>query len=235
MVWLPRWLAFRINPVTFLVDNFPISVGKQVREGSTVLDAGAGECRYASLFSHCKYISLDFAKGDNTWDYKRVSIIGDLLSLPIKSNVFDAVICTQTMEHVSNPFTLLQEISRVLISGGSLYLTVPQHFPVHQAPHDFFRFTRYALEHLFRTSGFIVESIQPKGGYWFYLSNSLLHMHRALFPRGRPLSRRNLLFPLQFLVLLFAGFLGPLVLNYVDRFNKNPNFSLNYECICRKA
>ena len=66
MVWLPRWLAFQINPVIFFVDNFVGNVAKEVQDGSAVLDAGAGECRHASLFSHCKYISLDFAKGDST-------------------------------------------------------------------------------------------------------------------------------------------------------------------------
>jgi len=32
--------------------------------GTTILDAGAGECAYKKLFSHCKYISVDLAVGE---------------------------------------------------------------------------------------------------------------------------------------------------------------------------
>lgn len=232
MVWLPKWLAFRVNPVPFLVDNFVTAAVKELPVGSIVFDAGAGECRYASLFSHCTYISLDFGKGDPLWNYKRLSVIGDLLSLPLRDEVFDAVICTQTMEHISNPFVLLQGLFRVLKPGGRLFLTAPQIWPIHQSPHDFFRFTYYGLECLFDHAGFVVESIQPHGGYFLYLAGSLSHMHRALFPLGRPFLKRLLLSPLQFFVVFFASFLGPLVLYTLDCFNKN--YALNYECKCQK-
>ena len=113
MALLPKWLARRINPISFLVGDFLAAEAKRIPAGSVVLDAGAGECQYADLFSHCKYISIDFTKGDSKWNYKRLSAIGDLLYLPIRSNSVDAAICTQTLEHVSEPAILFKELSRV--------------------------------------------------------------------------------------------------------------------------
>jgi len=234
MVWLPKWLALRINPVPFLIENFVATSAKEIPDGSTVLDAGAGECRFASLFSHCLYISIDFAKGDSRWNYKRLSMIGDLLSLPIKNDSLDVVICTQTLEHVTDPNVLLKELSRALKPGGRLYLTAPQGWPIHQAPYDFFRFTHYGLEYLLHKYGFTIESIRPQGGYFLYLATCLQYMHRVLFPIERPFLKRFLFFPLQFLTILFAAILGPLLLYSCDRFDKKKEFTLNYECRCRK-
>jgi SAM-dependent methyltransferase len=234
MMWLPKWLAFRINPVPFLIENFLTVAAKEIPVGSTVLDAGAGECQYASLFSHCIYLSIDFAKGDPRWNYRRLSVIGDLLSLPLKNGSVDVIICTQTLEHVNDPNALLKELSRSLKSGGRMYLTAPQGWPIHQAPYDFFRFTHYGLEHLLNKFGFTVEFIRPQGGYFLYLANCLLYMHRVLFPTGRPFLKRFLLSPLQFLTVLFATILGPLTMYALDRFDKRREFTLNYECRCRK-
>jgi SAM-dependent methyltransferase len=234
MVWLPKWIARRINTVPFLVDDFIAAIAKEIAPGSVVLDAGAGECRYAPLFSHCIYISVDFAKGDSRWNYNRLSMIGDLLSLPIKDSSIDVVVCTQTIEHVYEPTILLKELFRVSKPKGQLFLTAPLGWPIHQPPHDFFRFTYYGLEHLFQNSGFIVESIRPQGGYFFYLANCLQHMHRVLFPLGRPFLKRIFLSPLQFLVALFASVLGPMILYILDRLDRKQDFTLNYECRCWK-
>jgi SAM-dependent methyltransferase len=234
MAWLPKWLAFRINPIPYLIENFVTTAAKEIPAGSTVLDAGAGECRYASLFSQCMYMSIDFAKGDPAWDYKHLSVIGDLLSLPLKNGAVDVVICTQTLEHVNDPRALLKELSRSLKSGGRMYLTAPQGWPIHQAPYDFFRFTHYGLEHILNKFGFTVEFIRPQGGYFLYLANCLLYMHRVLFPTGRPFLKRLLLSPLQLLTAVFATILGPLTLYALDRFDKKREFTLNYECRCRK-
>ncbi len=234
MARLPKWLAFRINPVPFLIENFVANAAKEIPEGSTVLDAGAGECRYASLFSHCSYLSIDFAKGDSRWNYRRLSMIGDLLFLPIKNASVDIILCTQTLEHVNEPVLLLKELSRALKPGGRLYLTAPQGWPIHQAPYDFFRFTYYGLEHLLNKFEFTAEFIRPQGGYFLYLANCLLYMHRFLFPIGRPFLKRLLLSPLQFLTALFAVIIGPLTLHALDRFDRKREFALNYECRCRK-
>lgn len=45
--------------------------------------------------------------------------------LPFKDNEFDAILCFETIEHVSNPQALLHELYRVLKNKGEMILTCP--------------------------------------------------------------------------------------------------------------
>ena len=55
-----------------------------------------------------------------------------------------------------------------------------QSFPEHDAPNDYFRFTRYGLAYLASEAGLIVEEIIPLGGFWAQIGLQLL----AFFMRG---------------------------------------------------
>jgi hypothetical protein len=37
---------------------------------------------------------------------------------------------------------------------------------VHEAPHDYFRYTRYGLEYMFEKAGFNKVEIHPQTGFW---------------------------------------------------------------------
>lgn len=49
----------------------------------------------------------------------------DAAALPFKSAAFDAVICSEVIEHVEAPANAVMEIARVLKPSGILLLTVP--------------------------------------------------------------------------------------------------------------
>lgn len=63
---------------------------------------------------------------------------------------FSAVFCFEVLEHVQDPFSAAKEILRVLQPGGLLIGSTPFMLGVHDAPHDYFRYTRYGLRHLFK-------------------------------------------------------------------------------------
>jgi SAM-dependent methyltransferase len=59
----------------------------------------------------------------------RVDLIaGDASRLPFRERVFDAVICTETLEHLPDDTGAIRDIARVLADGGTLLGAVPSHF-----------------------------------------------------------------------------------------------------------
>lgn len=57
---------------------------------------------------------------------------GDLFRLPFDSDSFDSVVFAEVLEHLSEPAAALEEISRILESGGRLYLTTPNPFSLYR-------------------------------------------------------------------------------------------------------
>lgn len=106
------------------------------------LDVGAKVAPYISWFPN--RIGIDIVPGG------RVGVVGDVCRLPFPSNVFGCVLCTEVLEHLLTPQAAIDEFHRVLRPGGMLVLTTRCVWPVHDAPHDYFRFTRYGLAHLAR-------------------------------------------------------------------------------------
>lgn len=47
-------------------------------------------------------------------------------------------------------------------------------WPVHVAPHDYYRYTNYGLEYLVHEAGFRTCTIVPSNGYWFSMISLLL-------------------------------------------------------------
>ena len=106
------------------------------------LDIGAQHGPYAGFFPN--RVALDIRPGAG------VQIIGDAQGLGIADDAFDVVLCTEVLEHLPEPQRAVDEMFRVLRPGGTLLLTTRFLFPIHDAPHDYFRFTKYGLRHLLR-------------------------------------------------------------------------------------
>jgi SAM-dependent methyltransferase len=169
-VTLARW----DHPQRILVDGFVSRCAKEVPPEARILDAGAGECRYAPAFAHCNYIACDRAVGDTAWDYTHIDVVADVSSLPFRNGTFDAVLSANVLEHVSEPAAALRDIVAVLKPGGRLYMSAPfLGDPIHQEPYDFFRYTQYGLRHLIENAGLTPVSISPMGGVFFLACSCL--------------------------------------------------------------
>jgi SAM-dependent methyltransferase len=106
------------------------------------LDLGAQSGPYGAYFPH--RVSLDLRPGPG------VQVVGDAQALGIADATFDVVLCTEVLEHLPEPQMAIDEMFRVLKPGGQLLLTTRFLFPIHDAPHDYFRYTKYGLRHLLR-------------------------------------------------------------------------------------
>jgi len=229
---LPEFLKRRINPLDYAIEDF-VKTAAAGRPRQRVLDAGAGEARFARFFTDHFYVPLDACVGDARWDYSRVQLVADLAALPLREAAVDAVLNIQVLEHVKKPALVVSELHRVLKPGGRLYLTAPQGWAEHQQPHDYYRFTSYALEHLLLEAGFKGIEIKPLGGYFHYLGHRLTFVPKVLFP---PLPRtiRVLLFPLELATLGLFCLAFPVACYYLDSLDGNREFTLGYCCIAEK-
>jgi SAM-dependent methyltransferase len=132
----------------------------------TVLDLGCGSRPYEGYFNGRvrQWVGADYPAGGHP-PARRVDVFADAMQLPLAGESFDTVLCTQVLEHVPEPLDLLREARRVLRPGGHLVLTAPQYNALHGEPQDFYRYTRYGLDHLARKAGFAVKVIAPIGGF----------------------------------------------------------------------
>lgn len=84
--------------------------------------------------------------------------------LPLPNAAYDTVLLTDVLEHTQRPLQLLGEISRVLAPGGKLLLTMPFFYWIHEAPHDYARYTSFMLRKLCERSGLRVMELEATGG-----------------------------------------------------------------------
>ena len=117
------------------------------------LDIGASIGSYAAYFPNRVGVDIERAAG--------VDIVADAHALSFRDGSFEVVLATEVLEHLQEPQKAVDEMFRVLKPGGTLLLTTRFLFPLHDAPHDYFRYTRYGLEYLLRQM-FGNEPLDPR-------------------------------------------------------------------------
>lgn len=105
------------------------------------LDLGCGHSPLAPIFPNRVGLDITVASGLN--------VVGDGHALPFKNATFEQIVCSEVLEHLADPHTAVSEMARVLKPGSRLLITTPFVYPLHEAPHDYQRFTQYGLRHLF--------------------------------------------------------------------------------------
>lgn len=147
--------------------------------GIRILDAGAGELRNKPLCSHLNYVAQDLGEyeggGDGkglqtgTWDTSGVDIRCDITAIPERDGAFDAILCSEVLEHIPDPLKALAEFRRLLRPGGTLILTAPFASLVHFAPYHYCSgFSRYWYEYHLPQLDFEIIELSPNGD-WFAL------------------------------------------------------------------
>ncbi len=223
--YLPALIKNRLMLVEARIDRELQAFAASLDAQSTVLDAGSGEGRHKAHFSAARYIGVDLAIGDESWDYRTLDAVADLSALPFQDGAFDAAINIVVLEHTQDPARVIAELARVLRPGGRLLLIAPHAWEVHQSPNDFFRFTRHGLSLLFERANLTPSQIDPIGGYFTLLARRL--MNGLNFFQG---GLRWLLFPFAAAVAVSCG----LVLPAFDQLDSERNFTLAYVCLVEK-
>lgn len=124
-----------------------------------VLDIGCAEGKPRDhLPDGAEYVGLDYFDTAVQWYGTRPDVFGDAQQLPFLSESIDHVLLLDVLEHIPEPDRCIEEIFRILKQGGTLTIQVPFMYPIHDAPLDFHRWTRFGLQRAAARAGFSVSS-----------------------------------------------------------------------------
>lgn len=139
-----------------------------------LLDVGCGQMPFRHLLpANATYTGLDIPAAESFGMQKNADIVEfDGTQIPFPDNHFDAILCTEVLEHAVQPEALIAEMHRVLRPGGSLVLTVPFAARVHHIPYDFHRFTRYRLTQMFAAFGAV--EVEERGNDLAVIANKII-------------------------------------------------------------
>lgn len=104
----------------------------ELNESLSILDVGGrglGEDRsYYHIFKNRSsiYHITDIVAGENV-----THVMPDPYTIPSIDNFYDLIVSGQTLEHVKNPFKLVEEMKRVLRPQGFMILIAPSAGPRH--------------------------------------------------------------------------------------------------------
>jgi SAM-dependent methyltransferase len=152
----------------------------------TLLDIGCGYMPYKPLVLAppsrvTRYIGMDFQNGE----YQPPDLEWDGRVIPLEAASVDCAMATEVFEHCPEPEALMREAKRVLKPGGLLFFTVPFLWPLHDVPHDEYRFTPFAMRRHLSNAGFEDIRLQAQGGWDASLAQMI-----GLWVRRRPMGRR---------------------------------------------
>lgn len=148
----------------YYVDDYMQRQVGQLPSGTYALDLGGHKLAKRGRFDINRYpiktVCLNVMT-DNLPD-----IQADGAWLPLAPMSFDAVICTEVLEHVPDPRLLIVESHRVLRRGGKLIATVPFLYRMHADPYDFGRYTDYYWRKVLDANGFTDIEIKRHGLFY---------------------------------------------------------------------
>jgi SAM-dependent methyltransferase len=204
-----------------------------IKENDTVFDIGCGNKPFelyiralTKNYDKSAYRGCDIVQSSE----QKADIICDVTNIAEKSSAYDVVICTQVIEHVFEHSRVFEEAYRLLKPEGIFIVSSNLVWEIHEAPYDYYRFTRYGFIKLLENAGFQVREERSNGGKFAVLGQLMLHT-----AGGGGKTRKNGLKRIFYAIMrrclaLFCNVLFPLL---DDKF-KDDRYTLNYVFIGKK-
>lgn len=159
---------------------------REWRPGSKIVEVGGGTSFLRRVIEGevpgALYISGDIAPTNQT------TVVLDATALPFATGSADAVLALEVLEHIPEPQRMIDEAARVLRPGGSLVITVPFMFGVHDF-RDYHRFTPLGFTGLLEKAGLTLVDTVQRGGT-FVASTGLIRQLILNTIVGNPLDWR---------------------------------------------
>ncbi|MEW6533131.1 MAG: class I SAM-dependent methyltransferase [Thermodesulfobacteriota bacterium] len=148
----------------YYVDRFHFAHVPGIGEGALVLNVGGHRGAKRGLFDidsfRLNVVHMDIVSA------KRPHVQADATNIPFRTAYFDAVVCSEVLEHVREPVSVLKEAHRVLKPGGLLLICVPFLTRIHADPRDYGRYTDSFWTETLLEAGFTDVCIERQGLFW---------------------------------------------------------------------
>lgn len=193
-----------------LIEHSIAGLASQLR--GDLIDVGCGQQPYRSYFGHMKRIvACDFDGSRGSVDFSCPAH-----AIPVAAESFDAILCTEVLEHVPDPLAVWREFHRILRPDGKVLLTTPAYWPPHELPYDFYRYPEQGLRHLATAAGFSVRELWPRGGRWALLGQVGMHVIG------------------HYLKLAFLSRVWNRLFLSIDRRRNNPDITMGWTILAQK-
>lgn len=122
-----------------------IFIDRYLNEGDIICDIG-NQGKYIPELHSYKLVTLDIT-GNTEPD-----VVADITQYNphIQDESYDALMCTEVLEHVVDPFAAIRELRRMVKTGGYILFTTPLNARIHGPVPDCWRFTEFGLKVMFR-------------------------------------------------------------------------------------
>jgi len=219
-------LARQHNWLIFSIINPALKQRLKKYAKGKLIDIGCGTKPYKDMVKPYVEVHTGVDHQDSLHDKSDMDIIGNAYSIPLESCSYDTVLCTDVLEHLEEPFLAISEALRVLKPGGYAIYTVPFFWHLHEEPRDFYRYTKFGLNYLFKKSNFEIIEISALSGFSVTFAQELVYF-LCRFRRGGWIN------PLWWIIPIFSQFVQMLAFIF-NKFEKTEMFSCEYIIVARK-
>jgi len=176
-------------------DRFVIDQLRRLPSQSKILDAGCGSQRYRQYCSHLDYKAQDFGQYTNDlkkmiganetggiegYQYGELDYTGNIWEISEANNTFDAILCSEVIEHIPYPNETIREFNRLLKPNGTLILTAPCNCLRHMDPYFFYSgFSDRWYERILTENNFNIEILDAVGDYYSWLAVEVARTAKA--------------------------------------------------------
>lgn len=213
-----RRLLFHLRLMADLQTNTIYRDLQQLRKISgRILDVGCGNSPFRPLLNPAttEYQGIDVQEAASFGYRNPDTVYYDGKVIPFPDHSFDAILCTEVLEHVAEPAETIREMHRVLKPGGMAIITIPWSARFHYQPYDYHRYTPSMLDILFRA--FPNRVITPRGTDLSSIASKVVVSYIRNLLRIRPRGLTDILLaPLRILAALLAipVLIGALILGH---------------------
>lgn len=171
-----------VNDIKIKKEEYYLNVRKEMvsyipLDSKKILDIGCGEGNFGTLLKSERQVEVwgvEYEKARASVASSKLDKVLwgdiDLLLEQLPDNYFDAIICNDVLEHLLDPYKLLEKIKSKLVNGGVVISSIPN-----------IRYFRNFFDLLFRKNwDYADEGIMDFTHFRFFTTNSIRKMYQSL-------------------------------------------------------